>query len=492
MALELREHQIEALERVKQGFEAGHTRQLLYAPTGAGKTEMAIAMMEEYAKGYQRSAMVMDRIVLVEQTSLRLGKYKIDHGVLQAGHWRYKPSERIQICSIQTLARRKKMEAPELLFYDECHVNYQSVIDYIKENPSIKVVGLSATPFTKGLANLYTNVVSAIPTEKLIDKGFLCPLKVYIAKEIDMTGAKKIAGEWSAADVSDRGMKITGDIVAEWVKKTHEVFGAPRKTVVFCSGVEHGRDLAKQFAAAGYNFVSISYKEDDEFKRLTIEDFSRPDTKIHGLIATDILTKGFDVSDVMIGVSARPFSKSLSSHIQQLGRVLRAHEGKEFALWLDHAGNYLRFRQEWDDVFSNGVTELKPSGEVTKKEPTEKEKSDSTCPKCKALWAGGDTCMSCGYVRFKMSMVESVPGELQELQAANKKLRIDNQSFYSQLIYYANAKGYKSGWVHYKYKEKFNVDPRGLSFTPEPPSHATLGWIKSRTIAFARSRAKAA
>jgi superfamily II DNA or RNA helicase len=436
--------------------------------------------------------MVMDRIVLVEQTSLRLGKYQIDHGVLQAGHWRYKPSERIQICSIQTLARRKKMEAPELLFYDECHVNYQSVIEYIKENPSIKVVGLSATPFTKGLANLYTNVVSAIPTERLIEKGFLCPLKVYIAKEIDMTGAKKVAGEWSAADVSDRGMKITGDIVAEWVKKTHEVFGAPRKTVVFCSGVEHGRDLAKQFAAAGYNFVSISYKEDDEFKRITIEDFSRPDTKIHGLIATDILTKGFDVSDVMIGVSARPFSKSLSSHIQQLGRVLRAHEGKEFALWLDHAGNYLRFREEWDDVFSNGVTELKPSGEATKKEPTEKEKKDSTCPQCKALWIGGESCMSCGYVRFRMSTVESVPGEMKELEAANQKLRIDNQSFYSQLLHYAQVKGYKSGWAFHKYKEKFNAPPNGLSSKPEMPTNATLGWIKSRTIAFAKSRAKAA
>lgn len=490
--LQLREHQIKALEQVKRGFEAGHTRQLLYAPTGAGKTEMAIAMMEEYAKNYQRSAMVMDRIVLVEQTSLRLGKYKIDHGVLQAGHWRYKPAERIQICSIQTLAKRKKMDAPELLFYDECHVNYQSVIEYIKENPSIKVVGLSATPFTKGLASLYTNVVSAIPTEKLIEKGFLCPIKVYIAKEIDMTGAKKIAGEWSAADVTDRGMKITGDIVSEWAKKTHEIFGAPRKTVVFCSGVEHGRDLAKQFAAAGYNFVSISYKEDDEFKRLTIEDFARSDTKIHGLIATDILTKGFDVSDVMIGISARPFSKSLSSHIQQIGRVLRAHEGKSEAIWLCHSGNYLRFRSEWDDVYSNGVIELRPSGEVAKKEPTEKEKSDSTCPKCKVLWAGGDSCMSCGYIRFRMSMVETVPGELRELQAANKKLHIDNQSFYSQLIYYANTKGYKSGWVHYKYKEKFNVAPRGLLFAPEPPSSATLGWIKSRTIAFARSQAKAA
>jgi superfamily II DNA or RNA helicase len=492
MALALREHQVEALERVKQGFDAGHTRQLLYAPTGAGKTEMAISMMDEYARRYQRSSMVMDRIVLVEQTSLRLGKYRIDHGVLQAGHWRYQPSQRIQICSIQTLARRKSMETPELLFYDECHVNYQSVIDYIQDNPSIKVVGLSATPFTKGLANLYTNVVSATTTEKLIEKGFLCPLKVYIAKEIDMAGARKVAGEWSAADVADRGMKITGDIVSEWVKKTHEIFGAPRKTVVFCSGVEHGRDLAKQFAAAGYNFVSISYKEDDEFKRQTLEDFSRPDTKIHGLIATDILTKGFDCSDVMIGVSARPFSKSLSSHVQQLGRVLRSHEGKSQAIWLCHSGNYLRFREDWDDIYTNGVTELKPSGEVAKKELTEKEKKDSVCPQCKSLWVGGDSCMTCGYVRFKMSMVETIPGEMQELQAANKKLQIDNQSFYSQLLHYAQTKGYQPGWAYFKYKEKFNVAPRGLSGKTEMPTNATLGWIKSRTIAYAKSKAKAA
>lgn len=493
MALALREHQVEALERVKQGFDAGHTRQLLYAATGFGKTELSIALMEEYAKGYQRSAMVMDRIVLVEQTSLRLGKYKIDHGVLQAGHWRYKPSERIQICSIQTLAKRKKMAAPELLIYDECHVGYQSVVDYINEHPSTKVLGLSATPFTKGLAGLYTNVVSAIPTAQLVDKGFLCPLKVYIAKEIDMTGAKKIAGEWSAADVADRGMKITGDIVSEWVKKTHEIFGEPRKTIVFCSGVEHGRDLVKQFAAAGYNFVSISYKEDDEFKRLTIEDFSRSDTKIHGLIATDILTRGFDCSDVMIGVSARPFSKSLSSHVQQLGRVLRSHEGKSQAIWLCHSGNYLRFREDWDDVYSNGVTELKPFGEATKKEPTEKEKKESKCPRCQVLWTfKSDTCGACGFVKARMSMVETIPGEMQELQAANQKLRIDNQSFYSQLLHYAQVKGYKSGWAFHKYREKFNTPPNGLSSKTEMPTNATLGWIKSRTIAFAKSKAKAA
>jgi len=200
--LELREHQQSALQQLREGFEAGHTRQLLYAPTGAGKTECAIAIMHEYAMQYKRSAMVMDRIVLVEQTSLRLGKYQIDHGVMQSTHWRYRPSERIQVCSIQTLAKRKKMQTPDLLLYDETHVLHKSIIDYIKDNPQMKVIGLTATPFTKGLAGLYTNVVSAIPTEKLVEKGLLCPIKVYVAKEIDMTGAKKLAGEWSAEEVS--------------------------------------------------------------------------------------------------------------------------------------------------------------------------------------------------------------------------------------------------------------------------------------------------
>jgi len=491
--LELREHQQSALQQLREGFEAGHTRQLLYAPTGAGKTECAIAIMHEYAMQYKRSAMVMDRIVLVEQTSLRLGKYQIDHGVMQSTHWRYRPSERIQVCSIQTLAKRKKMQTPDLLLYDETHVLHKSIIDYIKDNPQMKVIGLTATPFTKGLAGLYTNVVSAIPTEKLVEKGLLCPIKVYVAKEIDMTGAKKLAGEWSAEEVSSRGMKITGDIVSEWVKKTYEVFGGPKKTIVFCSGVDHGRDLEKQFNAAGYNFVSISYKEDDEFKRLTIEQFAKPDSPITGLIATNILTAGFDISDVMIGVSARPFSKSFSSHVQQMGRVMRAHEGKSFALWLCHSGNVIRFREDWEDVFSNGVTMLKESGEQAKKEPSEKEKKEAKCPKCSVLWTfKSDICGSCGFVKVRMSTVDTIPGELKELEAANKKLRINNQDFYSQLIYYAQSKGYKTGWAFHKYKERFNAAPNGLSSSPKHPSPETLNWIKSRTIAFAKAKARAA
>jgi len=307
-----------------------------------------------------------------------------------------------------------------------------------------------------------------------------------------MKGAKKVAGEWSGEEVATRGMKITGDIVAEWVKMTMQIYGKPMKTIVFCSGVKHGRDLEEKFKEAGYNFVSISYKEDDEFKRRTIEDFSNPDTAINGLIATDILTRGFDVSDVCIGVSARPFSKSFSSHVQQLGRVMRPHEGKDFALWLDHSGNFLRFRKDWEDVYDNGVTELKEGVESTRKEPTEREKHQSKCPSCGGLWTSKtDTCDECGFVKVSPFAISSVAGELLELDTKTRLNNVDRNQFYGEILYYSRLRGYKDGWAAYKYKEKFGVwPPRAWNSTVYPPSPEVLNWIKSRAIAHAKGRAK--
>lgn len=488
--LQLRPHQLEVIEKLNEGFK-DHKRQILCAVTGFGKTECAMAVMQEAARQGKRVAMILDRIVLVDQTSRRLSKYQIPHGVMQAGHWRNRPYEYIQICSVQTLARRKTALEVDLLIVDEAHVLYKSTVDFIKANPDMQVVGLTATPFTKGLAEIYTNVIGAQPMTNLVEDGWVVPLKVYIAKEIDMTGAKKIAGEWSADEVSARGMKIVGDVVKEWVQKTHEIFGGPKKTIVFCAGVEHGRSLVQEFAQAGYNFVSISYKEDDEFKRATIEDFARPDTTIHGLIATDILTRGFDVSDVCVGVSARPFSKSFSSHVQQIGRILRPHEGKEFGVLLDHSGNFLRFRDDWDGLYHDGVTELKAGGETVKREPTEREKKESKCPKCYALWTSKDnTCSACGHVRQKLASIANVYGTMEELKLSGQSAIQDKSAFYNQLVYYGKMKGYKDGWAAVQFKAKYGVYPNGYNANPSPPDAKTLGWIRSRTIAWAKSRAK--
>ena len=490
MELALREHQSWVIDALRQGFIDGHRTQLLYAPTGFGKTEVAISLMKATSDKYKKSAIILDRIVLVDQTSARLSKYRIKHGVYQANHWKFDRTQRIQVCSAQTLEKRQDIPDIDLLIVDECHITRKQISDLIKNHPKLKVIGLTATPFTKGLGELYSNVVCGATTESLVDKKWLCPLKVYISKEIDMKGAKKIAGEWSPEEVTKRGMQITGDIVAEWEKKCLEVFGRPRKTIVFCAGVAHGADLVQQFAAKGYNFVSISYKDNDDFKREAIEEFAKPDTDIHGLIATDILTRGFDVSDVMVGVSARPFSKSLSSHIQQMGRVMRPHEGKEFALWLDHSGNFLRFRDDWDEVYMDGVKDLDNKVEKAKKEPTERVKEASKCPQCKHLWpSNSDSCPACGYVR-KKKIVETVAGELIALGDKPKADKNEKQHFYSELLYIADSKAYNQHWASHKYREKFGVWPKGLEEIKRIPSLTTMGWVRHKNIAWSKRKNK--
>ena len=481
--LNLRPYQEKTLEELRNGFLSGKRVQILYAPTGAGKTEMAIALMAATKAKGNKTAMLLDRVVLCDQTSGRLERYNIDHGVMQAGHWRYKPYENIQVCSAQTLERRGSFPGLNLLIVDECHQTRAQTMDFIKNNPDVRVIGLTATPFTKGLGKVYENVISTVTTKELVDDKVLVPLRVFIAKEIDMEGAKKVAGEWSNAEATTRGKKITGDVVAEWNKKTHEIFGEPRKTIVFAAGVEHGADLAKKFQEQGFNFICISYKDDEDWKKQVIEDFSRADTNIVGLIATDILTKGFDVPDVMIGISARPFSKSLSSHIQQMGRVMRGNEGKEFALWLDHSGNYLRFRKDWEEVYSDGVHELDDGKEKSKKEPSEKEKKESKCPSCSVLWSGGDTCYNCGFVRQKLNKVIDVAGEMEELTGAMG--HANKQEFWSMMQYYIRYKGWSKGRAANTYKEKFGVWPRFLDDTKAVmPSKEVEKFVQKKLYAF--------
>ena len=488
--LNLRSYQEQTLNALREGFAKGKKAQVLYAPTGAGKTEMAIALMAATKSKGNKAAMLLDRIVLCDQTSKRLEKYKIDHGVMQSGHWRYRPYENIQVCSAQTLERRGNFPGLNLLIVDECHQTREQTVEFIKNNPDVRVIGLTATPFTKGLGKIYDHVVSTVTTKQLVDDKVLVPLRVFIAKEIDMTGAKKVAGEWSQAEASTRGKKITGDVVAEWEKKTHEIFGEPRKTIVFASGVDHGVHLARKFASSGYNFICISYKDDDNWKKQVIEDFSKPDTEIHGLIATDILTKGFDVSDVMIGVSARPFSKSLSSHIQQMGRVMRGHEGKEFAVWLDHSGNYLRFREEWDEVYEQGVDDLDEGKEKAKREPSERDKQESKCPACNALWpANSDTCVNCGHVKEKRNKVLAVHGEMIEL--TGMALRENKQDFWNQMIWMQRYQGWSKGRAANTYKDKYGVWPRGLSDNnPQAPSLETKRFIDKKLHAFLKKIGK--
>lgn len=413
-ALELRPYQVEAVDRLRDGYRAGLRSQVLVAPTGAGKTAIAAYLMAEAKKKLTRTAFIVDRVNLVDQTSAVLDRYGIDHGVIQAGHWRTRGYEPIQVCSAQTLEKRGFFPDLKLLIVDEAHCTRKQTNALIQNRESMKVLGLTATPFTDGMDKLYQGLVNVTTTDTLINDGFLVPLKVYAAVKPDMSGAKVVAGEWSDKEITDRGRAIIGDIVSEWVNKTNLHFGKAVKTIVFSASVDHGAELCEAFNAAGYNFQQVSYKDGgDDRRRELIEEFRKPDSTITGLVACEVFTKGFDVPDVMCGISARPYRKSFSSHIQQIGRVMRPYPGKDFALWLDHGGNILRFWDDQQSLFDNGVQSL-TSGSLdkkTRKEPDEKTEGVICCSRCKFVMPPKATvCPACGHERKRQSLVEFETG----------------------------------------------------------------------------------
>lgn len=410
-ALSLFPYQDKSIDSLRNGFRQRHKKQIFYLPTGGGKTESAIYLLQKCQEKGTRAAMVMDRRVLVYQTSERLKKYGLEHGIIMNGE-PHQTDKLIQICSEQTLASRGGLGEIGLIILDEAHIFRKSTLELLETNPNVNVVGLTATPFTKGLADIYSNVVSEITTHELVEMGRLINPKYFMLTPIDTKGVKKIGGEYSERELQERALLINGDIVKEWIKHTFQYFGKPEKTIVFSCGVDHSSQLENEFKLNGFNFKSISYLDNEDTKNAIIEEFNKPDSEIIGLISTDILTKGFDCPDVKIGVSARPFAKSFSSHVQQLGRVMRSAPNKDLALWLCHSGNLENFKPEWKYLYYFGVDDLENKEDGKKKKPPLKK-----CPSCESeIPLGCKTCPECGHqFESKQREIETVKGELKEV-----------------------------------------------------------------------------
>ena len=419
MIPEPRDYQFRSMESVRQGIRDGHLRQILCIPTGGGKTICSAYLIAEAVAKGSKAAFVCDRVALVNQTSKVFTKFGITHGVAQSKNT-FGRSLPVQICSAQTIEARGFWPDLDLIIVDECHSQRKAVLEFVTAIGK-PVIGLTATPFSAGLAQTYSRVVNVTTTDKLIADKWLAPLKVYAAKEIDMKGAKTTGGEWLSSEVEQRGSKIVGDIVAEWQDKTDKHFSGPVKTIGFSATVEHGEELCRAFQAAGHDFRQVSYKDgNDESRAKLIEAFRRGE--VLGLISCEALAKGFDVPDIQCGIAARPYRKSLAAHIQQIGRVMRPAPNKDFALWLDHAGNYLGFLDETLQFFAQGVDELDDGerGRVVRKQfrATEAPK----CHRCGYVWGldeEADLCPSCGLERGRgRSRVAVAPGRLEEVEGA--------------------------------------------------------------------------
>jgi len=485
----LRPQQVDLLAVLDAEIEAGCRRLIAQAPTGFGKTMVAAAVARKYQDTGKRVIFTVPALSLIDQTVEKFFAEGVhDVGVIQANHLATNYARPIQICSVQTLQRRKIPPA-DIVLVDEVHRWFDFYSDWLTDPAwaDVPIIGLSATPWTRGLGRYFDRFIIAARTRELIDAGYLSKFRVFAPASPDLSGVRTVAGDYREDDLSKTMDKpaLVADVVDTWIER-----GEKRPTLCFAVDRAHAKNLQTKFqaasVAAGYIDAYTPAIERKEIAR----QFHAGDIKV--VCNVGCLTTGIDW-DVRCIILARP-TKSEILFVQMIGRGLRTADEKADCLILDHSDNHIRLGFVTDihhDRLDDGKTARKAQT------PKDKEALPKKCPKCTFLKPPKlRLCPACGFDPQPKCTVVAADGELVEMQsrfAARAPTLAEQVQFYRELKFYAGDRGYKSGWVAHKFKEKFGYWPNRLDHLPPvTPSLTTLGWIRSRQIAFAKSQQKAA
>ena len=329
--ISLRDYQAGLVTEVRASLKAGRRRVLAYLPTGGGKTRVATAITQmTLNKSKGRVVVLANRKQLVHQFAVALRAAGLDVGILQ-GENTHGLHHRVVVASIDTIhARNCIFDDVALFIIDEAHAcagseKYRTLLFRYNRAPCI---GLSATPFARGLGKLYPeladrplfeDLIVGATVQSLVDAGHLTDLEIYAPSSPDMTGAKTsrtAEGEqdFRQADIEEATDRpeLVGDILRHWFKLAGGV-----KTICFASSIAHSQHIVERFRADGVSAEHLDCYMDDETRADILGRFERGDFTL--LSNVSLLAEGFDVPDTSCMILARP-TKSLTRFLQ-IGRA---------------------------------------------------------------------------------------------------------------------------------------------------------------------------
>ncbi|EBW6823756.1 DEAD/DEAH box helicase [Citrobacter sp. 50677481] len=473
---------------------------LLYAPVGYGKTFISAYLADKALESGKRTMFVAPYLTLVRQTADRFIQYGIPEDEISYV-WRdfkpHDPERLIQIASADTLIRREFPDNIDLLIVDEAHMKRRGLLEVIRDS-DIKVVGLSGTPFSPWMGQYYERLIKPTTMKELIQIGDLSPYEFYAPTTPDLKGVKTSAKGGFGRDFDEDQLAkimgdstLVGDIVQNWLQN-----GENRPTVCFCVNQSHAGFITTEFNRAGVSAEIMIDVTPPEERRMIIHRFEQGATKI--IVNVGVLTAGFD-SDVRCIIYARP-TKSEMRWLQVLGRGLRTAPGKDHCLIFDHSGSIHRLGYpddiEYDELpgKSDGMNAAVSRNVIEKTEKKPKE-----CSQCHYIKpAGVYVCPKCGFKPIGGENVET--DSTRKLQRLSRKEKIytrsDKQSWWSQIKGYQRQRAMKGkplsdGWCAHTFRDKFGEWPNGLSNFPIETGPEVWGYIKSKFIAFSKSRGAA-
>ena len=383
MSVELKPHNQEAYNKVKEAFETSNKTAVIH-PTGTGKSYIAMKLIEEN-QGKKAIYLAPSVGILLQLKT---------------------PEGQTIKMTYQTLARLDDEEIKKLgvdiIVLDEFHhcgapIWGEAVQKLINAFPNAKVLGLSATPIRYFDGNIDMaeklfgdNIASEISFEEAIEKEILPPFDyvsaLYGADDSLRILKQRIDSKNSiAASKKEEAYRLYDEIKNKLEKsavnlpnvlKKH-IPNPDGKYIIFCRNQDDLQnkieEVRKLFGEINTNIdvYSVSSYETSQKNEGTISEFTenkKPNT-LKLMFAINMLNEGFHLPDIDGVIMMRP-TMSPTIYQQQMGRALScSNEGKRPVI-IDLVDNFNSIKVIED--FYEKMSKLKPNGEG--REETESER----------------------------------------------------------------------------------------------------------------------
>ncbi len=337
---------------------------LLQAATGTGKSLMGAEIIRRQQPG--RTMWLAHRTELIQQAREAIERHcglacEIEKAELYAAT---NPlfGTPVVLSSIQTQIsgppdrRRYLRFRPEdfsTLVTDECHhvaaKSWREVIAYYQRNPTLKVIGLTATPERadeQALGQVFKSVAGTYDIQDAIEDGYLVDIhqQFVTIRGLDYSGIHTTAGDLNEGELANvleierniHGMcqPILESIHAlepqtlssvpylDW--KSYLSTKTARRTIVFAVSVAQTERYCEVLRRAMHGVEWVCGATPQEDRRRTLSRFATGET--HVVVNVGVLTEGFDNAAVELVAMARP-TKSRSLFTQMCGRATRPLPG---------------------------------------------------------------------------------------------------------------------------------------------------------------------
>jgi superfamily II DNA or RNA helicase len=384
---------------------ANHRRIVLCAPPGCGKTRIAKVILgasanrESLPNQSGNILFTVHRRGLVDNASNSFDEEpRLPHGKIMSGK-KSAYGHRVQVASIDTLlswfienGRYETNVSFDMIVFDECHSHHSKLMKFLKYHDEYRaehglhpayVIGLSATPQAKGLADLYKTIVQGPSTQWLNDNGYLSPFRYFRATQGKLGLLVKRGDKFTEESEAAAMEGLAGDLVRDWRR-----LAEGRPTVGFFPRRSHAQDAMALLSQAGLRVEYVDGDTSDDDRIRIFRDLN--EHRIDYLCNVQVVERGTDIP----AISCVQMCVAVCSIVrwrQMIGRGSRTHSGKTDCIVLDHGGSLKRGMGLFED-------DIQWSLDITTKDTDEVGvRPTIECPECNAIYRGG-RCRNCGHV----------------------------------------------------------------------------------------------